>query len=132
MAKRDMKSALTHTLNAENAAVRDRFDKAESLIRDTPHPAETSTKEVSLPLEAEVTASTVSKQKVIRDTFSLPVDDYELIALIQQRCLRSALNVTKGEIIRAGLKVLHALPDEKLVQALENVEKLKPGKRKKK
>lgn len=129
MAKRDMKSALASTLKAENEAVRERFDRADSLIFDKPPLVESSLRAADLPQEEKVDASASPTKKLIRDTFSLPADDYELIAVIQQRCLQSALNVTKGEIVRAGLKLLHTLPDKDLKQALESVEKLKPGKR---
>ena len=127
MAKKSIKSALSNTMNAEEDSVRDRFTKADSLITDTPRPVETASGEASTSKGGEVVAPAIPEKKVIRDTFSLPVDDYELIALIQQRCLHSAMNVTKGEVVRAGLKLLHALQDEKLLQALESVEKIKPG-----
>ncbi|MBD0262480.1 MAG: hypothetical protein ICV78_07045 [Tolypothrix sp. Co-bin9] len=71
--------------------------------------------------------SAVQKEKVIRDSFTLPSGDYELIATIRHRCLNSAVNATKSEVIRAGLHVLLSLSDEDLISAIESLEKVKTG-----
>ncbi|MHC5719383.1 MAG: hypothetical protein ACYTX0_46875, partial [Nostoc sp.] len=66
-------------------------------------------------------------EKVIRDSFTLPSGDYELIATIRQRCLKSAVNATKSEVIRAGLHILQSLSDKELIRAIESLEKVKTG-----
>jgi hypothetical protein len=65
--------------------------------------------------------------KLIRDTFSMPDSDYQLIAEILDRSPAMAARSTKSEIIRAGLKVLHTMDDEHLRQVLNQVQRLKTG-----
>lgn len=126
MARKNLKSALTTSLQAENAAVKDRFEKAESLLSDKPRPIDP----IDTPhqeLQKQDIADIATPEKVIRDTFTMPSTDYDLIAAIQHRCLQSALNVTRSEIVRAGLKILNELSDENLMQAMQAVEKIKSG-----
>lgn len=120
-----MKSALTSSLKAEDEAVRSRFEKAENLL-DNKSLEATSYPKDELQQEKHK-QPLVQKEKVIRDSFTLPSGDYELIAAIRQRCLNSALNATKSEVIRAGLHILMSLSDEDLVNAIENLEKVKTG-----
>ncbi len=112
---RDVKSALRESLKAEQEAMQDRFEKAESVLgRDKDR-------------KGGKKEGKIEQLKVIRDTFSFPEHDYRLIAEIQNRCLQSRIAVTKSEIVRAGLKALSTLPDTKLVQAMSTVERVKPG-----
>lgn len=66
-------------------------------------------------------------KKVVRDSFSMPEDDYSLIAVMRSRALKNELAVTKAEVIRAGLQVLNALSDSELSKALRALEKVKTG-----
>lgn len=121
-----MKSALANSLQAEDEAVRNRFEKAESLFgersRDT-----SQTENHQETSEPSARASKEKKTKVIRDSFTIPNNDYELISKTRQRCLQSAVNVTKSEVIRAGLHALQYLSDEDLVQIFAELEKIKTG-----
>jgi hypothetical protein len=65
--------------------------------------------------------------KLIRDTFSMPDSDYQLIGAILERSPAMAARSTKSEIVRAGLKVLHDMDDEDLSQVLTQVRRLKTG-----
>ncbi|MBD2261031.1 hypothetical protein H6G13_26010 [Pseudanabaena sp. FACHB-2040] len=67
------------------------------------------------------------QEKVVRDSFTLPSSDYELIALLKQRCLGSAVNASKSEIIRAGLHALRNMEDKDLLAIVEGLEKVKTG-----
>jgi hypothetical protein len=122
MARKNMKDALTSSLQAEDAAVKSRFDRAESLLGDRPGESPTPLPSITAPLPQEESAP-----KVVRDSFTIPASDYELIALIRQRCLSSATSVNKGEVIRAGLHALRQMTDEQLLQIIEGLEKVKTG-----
>jgi len=67
------------------------------------------------------------KPKLIRDTFSMPDSDYQLISEILERSPAMAARSTKSEIVRAGLKVLYNMDDEDLSQVLTQVRRLKTG-----
>jgi hypothetical protein len=110
-----MKAALGDSLKAEEAAVRNRFEKAESVLGTS------GTTEVpEEKLEREVT-------RVVRDSFSLPADDYELISAIKDRCLGLSVSITKSEAIRAGLHALQQLSDKELLSVVGELEKVKTG-----
>ena len=66
-------------------------------------------------------------QKLIRDTFSMPDSDYQLIAEIMERTPAMATRTTKSEIVRAGIKVLYNMDDSHLQEVLTQVERLKTG-----
>lgn len=68
-----------------------------------------------------------ANQKVIRDSFSFPEQDYLKISELKKTCLAAGVHVKKGEILRAGLNLLLALNLTELKQAIENVEKVKTG-----
>ena len=120
MAK-DMKSALTKSLATERQAVEDRFSKAEAIIsgggqrrRQEEH-------------EKLATKPKRPPKRVIRDSFTMPEDDYHLITEIKRQCLKLGIEANKGEIVRAGLKVLARLDGEDLRRAVDAVERVKTG-----
>jgi hypothetical protein len=74
--------------------------------------------------------------KVIRDSFTMPAADHELIGILKKRCIGLGIAIKKSELLRAGLAALDRLPDESLAQVTAAVESVKtgrpPGKKKKK
>ena len=115
MAKRNMRAALGATLQAEESSLQDRAAKAETYFAS------------SEPSERLEKSSAASQGKVVRDGFSMPSDDYRLIAEIQSRCLEAGVNVTKSKILRAGLRVLSEMSQEALKDVLSTVEDVKTG-----
>ena len=73
---------------------------------------------------------------VIRDSFTMPIADYELIGMLKKRCLGLGIAIKKSEVLRAGISTLHRLSDESLAQMVASIESVKtgrpPGKGKKK
>lgn len=123
--KKSMASALSASLKAEDEAVKDRFERAEALLGG--EETERKKEEVAKPSEPEPERKSKKRPQTIRDNFTFPEDDYQLIALLKQRCLNQAVNVSKSEIIRAGLHALEFMSDEDLLEQIENLEKLKTG-----
>lgn len=117
--KKSIKAALGASLQAEERAVKNRFEKAESLLSKKVPPAAT----VNLDENGH---------HVIRDSFSIPSIDYDLIELIKKRCLKNGAHATKSEIMRAGLHALMSMSDKDLLNVLDGVVKLKPGRRQQK
>lgn len=71
------------------------------------------------------------EQKVVRDSFTMLETDMELIRHLQQRGLNMRMHIPKGELIRAGIHTLATLTDDQFLAAVNSVEKLKPGRKKK-
>ena len=70
-----------------------------------------------------------TKKKVIRDSFTLPENDYQLIKVLQERGMDVRMKITKSEVFRAGLHALMRMDDDELLAILGSVEKLKPGRK---
>ena len=68
-----------------------------------------------------------SKQKLVRDSFTIPKDEYAVLEELKQRALRSGRAAKKSEILRAGIAVLNAMSDSVLLAALSVVPSLKTG-----
>lgn len=115
MKKNLMRSALKQSLAQEAEHVEQRFDVAEKLFSK-------NLKETAEPQKP--------RERVVRDTFSMPLNDYELIDKVKQRCLRLGLDTTRSEIVRAGIKHLSEIAEDNLTEILAKIVKLKPGRTK--
>lgn len=76
---------------------------------------------------AEQKAKRVKKEKVVRDSFTMPKSDYEKLAALKQKCLDSGVAVKKSELLRAGLLLLEGVPIARLLDAISAVETVKTG-----
>jgi len=118
MVKRDMKSALKGSLLMEEKTVKDRFEKAETLLGEKTKP-EISEKGIEKQYEERV--------KVVRDSFTMPQTDYDLITLLKKRSLQSGIETNKSEILRAGLLSLNQMTEKDFLEKIQTVEKIKTG-----
>ena len=71
------------------------------------------------------------KPKLVRDSFTIPENDYALFATLKQKALAAGSDVKKAELLRAGLAMLAKLDDAELVKAIGLVERIKTGRPKK-
>lgn len=67
------------------------------------------------------------KEKLVRDSFTMPRADHALIALLKQRSLAFEVPVKKSELLRGGLHALAALPDAQLKALLAGLTPIKTG-----
>ena len=67
------------------------------------------------------------KPKLVRDSFTIPKDEYAVIETLKQRAAALAQPAKKSELLRAGLKVLAGMSDSALRDALKAVPLLKTG-----
>jgi len=106
------------TVVQQNVAVGERFDKADSILLKAQQPTPTP-------------EPTVRKTLVVRDTFSMPPDDYARIEELRIKANKEGRSsTTKSEVVRAGLQALGLLDGQQLVEALDRLEKLVPGRKK--
>lgn len=71
------------------------------------------------------------KVKVVRDSFTMPQNDYAKIAELKQVCQKAGLQVKKSELLRAGLHALGKLSVVQLKQTIAQMEQIKTGRPKK-
>lgn len=102
----------------EEQTVKDRFEKAETLL---------GRKTVTSISKKGINEQKDEKAKVVRDSFTMPQNDYELITLLKKRSLQSGIETNKSEILRAGLLALNQMTEQDFLDKIENVEKVKTG-----
>lgn len=99
----------------------------------TAAPAETSTTARKVPAKKSkpTAAPAKPKAKLVRDSFTMPQADFDLIAALKDRSLGFKRPTKKSELLRAGLQVLAGLKAPELKAALERLAPLKTGRPKK-
>lgn len=96
-----------------------------------PAAAKSNGKAVKADVPVVVEAPVKVKQKLVRDSFTLPQADFDLIGQLKARAIAFGRPAKKSELLRAGLQALSALNDARLRAALETLVPLKPGRPKK-
>lgn len=69
----------------------------------------------------------LKKPKLVRDSFTIPKNEYEAIASLKERALKQGVSIKKSELLRAGLMTLAFMPDTAFAKALADVPTLKTG-----
>lgn len=69
----------------------------------------------------------VKKPKLVRDSFTIPKDEYVVIDALKTRAGKLGQAVKKSELLRAGVKALAAMSDIQFKAALSNVPTIKTG-----
>lgn len=69
----------------------------------------------------------VKKPKLVRDSFTIPKDEYVVIEALKTRAGKLGQAVKKSELLRAGIKALAAISDIQFKAALSNVPTIKTG-----
>lgn len=87
----------------------------------------TAKKAVTAQPATVVTAAKPIKDKLVRDSFTMPRSDFALIDQLKEKALGFKRPTKKSELLRAGLHVLASLSDAKLKTALGALVPLKLG-----
>lgn len=124
MPKKDMKSALKGSLMKEEQAIQDRFEKADTIFSKEKVPP---VQQVVKKEEKELKPQTLTELKVVRDSFTMPQGDYDLINQLKKRSIKLGVEITKSEILRAGLKALELMESKEFLSKIALVEKIKTG-----
>jgi hypothetical protein len=100
--------------------------KAITPLKTSHKPAVTATPkapEVAAPEKAK----TAKKPKLVRDSFTMPKDEYLAIETLKQRATRLQRTTKKSELLRAGIMALSAMDDKGFAAILAKVPALKTG-----
>lgn len=82
--------------------------------------------------EAEPMAPASKPAKLVRDSFTMPADDFALVDAMKARALQAQRPAKKSELLRAGLHALAGLSPQALARALDALAPVKAGRPKKK
>lgn len=63
-------------------------------------------------------APAAKKEKRVRSSFTLPESQLALLGELKKRCAAFGANAKKGELLAAGLRLLHELPETALEAAV--------------
>lgn len=111
---------------AAKTAAPARAPRSKALARAVPPPKPVITLS-PLPAPAQVDAVKAKKPKLVRDSYTIPKNEYEAIATLKARALKQGLAIKKSELLRAGLMTLAFMSDAAFAKALTDVPTLKTG-----
>ena len=77
--------------------------------------------------EAPAKPAKAHKPKLVRDSFTMPKDEYQVIDALKGRALGLQKQVRKSELLRAGIQALAAMNDRTFLKAIADVPTLKTG-----
>jgi uncharacterized protein (DUF58 family) len=80
-------------------------------------------KKVAVPVEV----IKLKKSKLVRDSFTMPKEEYAVIETLKLRAGKLGQAVKKSELLRAGIKALAAMTDIQFRAGLSNVPTIKTG-----
>lgn len=92
--------------------------------RSAPKPQTSSVAKEAKPV---VTAPMKQKIKLVRDSFTIPKNEYLTLSDLKLRSARLGLPAKKSEILRAGVAVLSKMSDTEFAVALDAIPSLKTG-----
>jgi hypothetical protein len=67
------------------------------------------------------------KAKLVRDSFTMPEAEYDLLAAVKKRCIAKGVAVKKSEVLRAAVIGFAALGDAAVMAAVQSLEVIKTG-----
>lgn len=80
-------------------------------------------------LAAKVSKS--AREKVVRDSFTMPTKEYAKIAKAKEACLKAGFQIKKSELLRIGIAVISDMGPKKLKSAQAKLDPIKTGRPKK-
>src|SRR5471030_639466 len=70
-------------------------------------------------VEAPAKPAKPPKAKLVRDSFTIPKDEYQVLDALKSRAIGLEQHVKKGELLRAGIQALAAMSDRAFLKALD-------------
>ena len=71
------------------------------------------------------------KARLVRDSFTMPEREYELLGQVKKACLKAGFEVKKSELLRIGVALIGQLDLATLQNVLASLPQLKTGRPKK-
>ncbi|MDB5853186.1 MAG: hypothetical protein JWR22_1227 [Herminiimonas sp.] len=71
------------------------------------------------------------KPKLVRDSFTMPEDEYRLLGEIKKNCMREGFSAKRSELLRIGLAMICEVSTAELKRKLAELDPLKTARPKK-
>ena len=131
MSKKQFGATLKASVDQQDASLKKRFEAAESVLLSE-QPADLKARAASItPAVTPVAPKPLAPtgEMAVRDTFSMPADEYAVIEKIRNKAAKEGYIYSKSEIVRGALLALNALPQKDVMYRLSTVERIKPGRK---
>lgn len=84
-------------------------------------------KAASKPARAMAEREKVRKPKLVRDSFTMPEEEYAVLALVKKACLKAGFEIKKSELLRVGVVLISQIDMATLKSVLARLPQLKTG-----
>ena len=126
MTKKNFGAALQHTVEQQDASLKKRFEAADSVLLSEPRSDLKARVAEKAPGKAENAPraglaegakklSAPAGDLAVRDTFSMPPEEYEVIDRVRNKVAREGFIYSKSEVVRAALAALGAMQTLSLI-----------------
>lgn len=82
-------------------------------------------------LEKTQASPKVKREKLIRDSFTIPESEYVVLSTVKKACLNASIEVRKSDLLRIAIGQLSLMSMPKLISALDGLTKIHAGRPKK-
>jgi len=106
---------------------RDPAKAATSVAREPKRPGTASKASASNGNAGSTPAPSKARQKLVRDSFTIPKAEYEVLEGLKHRAANLKRPTKKSELLRAGVVALQAMTDKAFLSVLNDVPSLKTG-----
>ena len=69
----------------------------------------------------------IKKPKLVRDSFTMPQSEYDVLAQVKKSCIAAGIEIKKSDLLRIGVALLQTLDTKKINEALLKLTPLKAG-----
>ncbi|MFJ1469028.1 hypothetical protein [Massilia orientalis] len=76
---------------------------------------------------AKAAPAPAARPLLVRDSFTMPEQEYAVLATVKQACLKAGFEVKKSELLRMGVALLGQLDTASLRAVLDSLPQLKTG-----
>jgi hypothetical protein len=76
---------------------------------------------------AKAAPAPAARPHLVRDSFTMPEQEYAVLATVKQACLKAGFEVKKSELLRMGVALLGQLDTASLRAVLDSLPQLKTG-----
>jgi len=125
--RRIPRSVSKPTLSAQAAAVAAETSVAPAAKRGIKKAKIVAAAPIAAPAAQAAKPAKAHKPKLVRDSFTMPKDEYQVIDALKRRALGLQKHVRKSELLRAGIQALAAMSDRAFIKAVNEVPTLKTG-----
>lgn len=121
------------TTKRDTTTVRAVSRQKTATVKDEVKKAEVAKVAAKAPVRLKVAKAPVkpAKTRLVRDSFTMPEDEYAILGATKKACLKAGIEVKKSQLLRIGLLLLSQTETPALKKLIAELPVLKAGRPKK-